>query len=153
MTEAIAERKQRYEGMFIVDANLGGKLWDKARDQLKEFLESRGAQILRMEKWEERKLAYEIGKHKRGLYVLVYFEAPTSRMAKIKKDCRLAEWLVRELFLTYEGDVTDDLFRKPKLREKEREDGVEPGAKVPGLDEGDGRAGDLPARAPAPKPF
>jgi small subunit ribosomal protein S6 len=123
MTEAIAERKRQYEGMFILDANLGGKQWDKARDQLKEFLETRGAEIIRMDKWEERKLAYEIGKHKRGLYVLAYFKAPTSRLAKIKKDCRLTEWIVRELFLVYEGEVTDELFRKPRLREKDLEEG------------------------------
>jgi ribosomal protein S6 len=122
MAEAMAETKHQYEGMFILDANLGGKQWEKARDQLKEFLESRGAEILKMDKWEERKLAYEIGKHKRGLYVLVYFKAPTSRMAKIKKDCRITEWLVRELILLFEGKVTDDLFRKNKIRD--RDDGL-----------------------------
>ncbi|MCU0722353.1 MAG: 30S ribosomal protein S6 [Planctomycetes bacterium] len=151
MAEAIAEQKRQYEAMFILDANLGGKQWDKARDQLKEFLESRGAEIVRMEKWEERKLAYEIGKHKRGLYVLAYFKAPTSRLAKIKKDCRLTEWLVREIFLVHEGAVTDELFRKPKLRERDFEDGPERPPRAAGAVEAAPEGGE-PGSAPRPRP-
>jgi len=30
-----------------------------------------------MRKWDERRLAYEIKKQKRGLYILCYFKAPT----------------------------------------------------------------------------
>ncbi|GEM_PF-470978 len=119
---ATATRTRQYEGMFILDANLAGKHWDKARLQLTELLENHGVEIIRMEKWEERKLAYEIKKQKRGVYVLCFFRVPPDTIVRLRRDIKMTEWLLRELILTHSGEVTDDLFRKPRARERDREE-------------------------------
>ena len=44
-----------------------------------QILEKNGAKIVQKEKWDERKLAYEIRGHKRATYYLVYFTRPDDR--------------------------------------------------------------------------
>jgi small subunit ribosomal protein S6 len=122
MGEATAVKTRQYEGMFILDANLAGKHWDKAKAQLTELMENHGVELIRMEKWEERKLVYEVNKHKRGVYVLSFFKASPDTLTILRKTCRMTEWILRELILVHSGEVTDDLFRKPRVREREREE-------------------------------
>ena len=53
--------------------------------------------ILVIKKWDERKLAYEINKQKRGTYIIAYFTAPARPVAPIERDVKLSEDVLRVL--------------------------------------------------------
>ena len=55
------------------------------------IVERHGGKILVIKKWDERKLTYEIGKNKRGLYIVTYFTAPGAAIAQIERDVNLSE--------------------------------------------------------------
>ncbi len=90
------KRTANYEGMFLIGqaaaADFGG-----AVDHVKQILAKAGAQIIAMKKWDERRLAYEIDKQKRGIYILVYFSCDTSHLAQIERLCNLSEIVMRQL--------------------------------------------------------
>jgi small subunit ribosomal protein S6 len=50
-----------------------------------------------LKKWDERKLAYEINKQKRGTYVIAFFKAPGSAVAALERDVNLSEQVLRVL--------------------------------------------------------
>ncbi len=91
-----------YEAMFLIDSNTASNNWDGAVRHVQEVLQKGGAKVLSLEKWGERKLAYKIGQHKRGTYMLVYFEAPTKAITPIRRECQLSEIIVRSLILKVE---------------------------------------------------
>jgi small subunit ribosomal protein S6 len=88
--------------MFLIDNTVATNDWDGAVKHVQEILQKGGAKVLSVEKWAERKLAYKIGPHKRGTYMLVYFEAPTGAITTIRKECQLSETVVRNLILKVE---------------------------------------------------
>lgn len=91
-------RTYTYEAMFLIGqaaaADLGGVI-----AHINEILARASAQLISMRKWDERRLAYEIKKQKRGLYILAYFKAPGGAMAHIERDCNLSEKILRVLML------------------------------------------------------
>jgi small subunit ribosomal protein S6 len=88
----------KYEGMFLLDH---GKLKDvqKGVDVVTELLKKHGANIVKIGKWDERKLAYEINNQKRGTYILCHFEAPSEAVAEVTHDLNLTETISRHLII------------------------------------------------------
>jgi small subunit ribosomal protein S6 len=62
-----------------------------------------GAQLLVCVKFDERKLAYEIRRRKRGTYALAYFDAPPDRIGELERDARLSELILRLLVVRAEN--------------------------------------------------
>lgn len=91
-------RVYHYEAMFLVSqsaaADLGGIV-----EHLKGILARAGATLIALCKWDERRLAYEINKQKRGTYLLAYFSCDASKVAQIERDCNLSEQILRTLIL------------------------------------------------------
>jgi small subunit ribosomal protein S6 len=61
-----------YELMFVVDPRLTEEEAGAVTSEFRNQAEAAGAQIVRVENWGRRKLAYEIKKLKEGRYVLFY---------------------------------------------------------------------------------
>lgn len=89
-------RKYNYEAMFLLSqaqaADLGA-----AVEHLKEVIKHAGAELLAMKKWDERRLAYEVDKQKRGTYILSYFASDPVNVASIERSCNLSERILRTL--------------------------------------------------------
>jgi len=91
-----------YEAMFVVDAAKGGSAFPEIIRHIAGLLTRNGASVRRIEKWEERKLAYPIRSAKRGIYILVYFTADGSAISEIRRAAELSEQLLRVLILRAE---------------------------------------------------
>ncbi len=89
---------RQYEGMFLFDAATVTSEAE-AKEEVQRLLERSEAEIVVCRKWEERRLAYEIKKCKRGLYMLAYFRAAPDRVRGLEQDARLSEKVLRLLVL------------------------------------------------------
>ncbi|MCK6480441.1 MAG: 30S ribosomal protein S6 [Planctomycetes bacterium] len=101
------EGPRRYEGMFLVESGLASREWDAVEGRLKEMVERGGGKILSAGKWDERKLAYELGSARRGTYWLCYFEGPPDAPGKIRRTAGLSETVLRCLILAM--DVAEEV--------------------------------------------
>ncbi|MBC8200982.1 MAG: 30S ribosomal protein S6 [Planctomycetes bacterium] len=88
------ERTALYEGMFLFPQSATANL-QNAVDHLKGILDKCGVSIINFSKWDDRRLAYEIDGNKRGVYFLVYFNAPTSKMSELERRCNQSEEILR----------------------------------------------------------
>jgi len=91
-----------YEGLFLLDNKEAKNDWDSIQGFVNGLLQKHGAEIVRSNKWGERKLAYDIGAHKRGTYLLAYFKIDTQRLDEMKHDFNLSEKVLRYLFVRLE---------------------------------------------------
>ena len=66
---------KKYEIMFILSAELDEASRNPEIESLKNVLVSNGANVLEVNEWGVRELAYEIKAQKRGYYVVVTLEA------------------------------------------------------------------------------
>ncbi len=63
-----------YESIFILNPTLDEAESEKVNLRMQEVIKGNGGEVVRVEKWGKRKLAYPIRKHKKGEYVLVQFQ-------------------------------------------------------------------------------
>ena len=87
-----------YEAMMLFDPAFASDQ-ENVRKEVDRLLERAGAQLIAMHRWDERKLAYEIKKRKRGVYVLIYMRAPAQSIAPLERDVGLSEGVLRALIL------------------------------------------------------
>ncbi len=93
MTE---QRINAYEGLFLFPQAVGGDLQGPV-DLISEILAKSDAQVISLCKWDERRLAYEINGHKRGVYFLAYFRAARTALVAIERSCNLSEPILRSM--------------------------------------------------------
>jgi len=86
--------------MFLLDA--GNSDFQATAEPIRKVLARSEAEILALKPWDERKLAYEIARRKRGLYALTYFKVDPVRISEIEHDCQLNEQILRVLILRRE---------------------------------------------------
>lgn len=86
-----------YEGMFLVDHNKARQDFAKVQEEITGIIVKAGGEIVNLESWAERKLCYEIKRHRRGAFVLSHFRVPPEGVAKIERSCRLSEIVLRVL--------------------------------------------------------
>ncbi len=70
------ESTKVYESMFLISQAEAADL-KSAIAHIEEVLHRGDAEVVAMRKWDERRLAYEIDKQRRGVYILCYFRSPT----------------------------------------------------------------------------
>ena len=73
---------------------------EKAVAIVRGMIEKHGGQIQVIKKWDERKLAFEIGKQKRGTYIIAFFKALGSTIVPLERDVKLSEDVLRVLITT-----------------------------------------------------
>jgi small subunit ribosomal protein S6 len=100
-----------YECMFLLDPNKVSGDVPGAAKQLHAILERNHAEILASRPWDERRLAYPIKKHKKGLYYLIYFRTDAKNLAGIDRDCKLSELILRQLVLKIPSKLVDTMLQ------------------------------------------
>jgi len=111
-----------YEGMFLVDPAQHGSDPEGVEGTVKGLLEKHGAKIHDFERWDERKLAYEIKGHKRGVYLLSHFEIPGDNVVEFNNDCRITDCILRQMLVRLEDEIPVYLEKSAQYHEKMRED-------------------------------
>lgn len=102
---------KKYEAMFLMDGGHAAAHWDERVAEIKGILDRHGCQIIRMVKWDDRRLAYPVKHSKRGTYVLVFYEAPREANVRIERDVQLSENLLRVLIIRREKMTVDEMMR------------------------------------------
>lgn len=97
---------KQYEAMFLFDSTFAST-YSNVEQELDRIMQRAEAEIVFQKKWDERKLAYEIKKQKRGCYVLVFFKANPDNIVGIERDCKLADHILRIMILDAE-DITKE---------------------------------------------
>jgi small subunit ribosomal protein S6 len=126
-----------YEGMFIISDTVAGSDWEAAVKHVEDLLKNRGAEILKSEKWEDRKFAYKLKGHKRGAYLLVYFNAPEDSISLIKRDFELSDNVLRTLIVKVDKireSKPEEETEKPVEKIKADADGVDADVKTENVD-------------------
>jgi small subunit ribosomal protein S6 len=100
-----------YEGMFLVDSALAASDWQGINDTIRTILERAGAEIVSIDKWDERKLAYDIKGKSRGTYILTYFRVDGTKVAQIERAAQISEDIMRLLILGVE-DIGEQYVTK-----------------------------------------
>ena len=100
-----------YEGMFILDPAKYARDPAGAAKQVADMIGQHGGTILAARLWDERKLAYPIKGHKKGVYWLTYFSMPGGGLTALERQCEISDDIIRKLVLKVDDRIADALVQ------------------------------------------
>jgi small subunit ribosomal protein S6 len=98
---------RKYESLYIVHPEVVGDELTALVDKFQEVLTGQQAEILKLDNWGVRKLAYPIEKQGRGCYVQVVFQAEPQVIAEYERRLRLDEKVLRFLTVLFDGVIEE----------------------------------------------
>jgi small subunit ribosomal protein S6 len=109
-----------YEILFIADPNLGEPEVDALAAQVQGFAEKDGGRVEKVEKWGKKRLAYVVGRHTEGYYVLLVVHGGGSLVKEVERRMKVTDGVVRFLSVR-----VDEELRKAERRKARRALGEE----------------------------
>ena len=122
-----------YEILFIADPNLGEPEVLALTTTIQGFAEKEGAKIQKAEQWGKKRLAYLIGKHREGSYVLIVAEGKASMMKEVERRIRVTDGVVKFMTVRVDEELKKaDRRRSRRAAEDEKRKARGPVAPRPG---------------------
>jgi small subunit ribosomal protein S6 len=84
-----------YEIIVIYEAGLSEEALEAQVQSFKEFLGREGAELLEVQKWGKRRLAWEIRKKREGLYVFFRVKGKATLPQAVDRQLKFAEIVLR----------------------------------------------------------
>ena len=123
-----------YETMYILRPDIAEDEVTSHIDKYNKLLEDFGGTILDSQMRGKRRLAYQIAKHREGIYVQLSHQGDGQHIFKIEKAMRLSEDVIRYMTVKQEGplptprpstknstQVDDKENSEPKVESKEKQ--------------------------------
>ena len=99
------DQQSYYETMYILRPDIAEDEVTNHIDKYNKLLEEFGGNILDSQMRGKRRLAYQIGKHREGIYVQLSHQGDGQHIFKIEKAMRLSEDVIRYMTVKQEGPL------------------------------------------------
>ena len=99
------DQQSYYETMYILRPDIAEDEVSKHIDKYNKLLEEFGGTILDSQMRGKRRLAYQIAKHREGIYVQLSHQGDGQHIFKIEKAMRLSEDVIRYMTVKQEGPL------------------------------------------------
>ena len=92
----------KYESVLIARQDLGASQVNTLVDELKNVISAQGGEVVRVDNWGLKNLAYRIKKNRKGHYVLMNISAPADAVAEYERVMRVNEDIIRYMTVRVE---------------------------------------------------
>src|SRR3989304_750722 len=103
-----------YELMYILEPTLDEEATKALIGQIEEFMGKQGATVEATDPWGKRRLAYRIGKHLEGYYVLSRLKAEAKIVSELERRLRVTDGVLR--FITVRADKEQEKLERRRAR-------------------------------------
>ncbi len=91
-----------YETMYILRPDLIDEQVEQNISKYENMIKENGAENIQIQNRGKRRLAYEIGKHRDGVYIQMNYTANGSTISPLERAMRLSEEVIRYLTIKQE---------------------------------------------------
>jgi len=95
-----------YEAVYIFDAALDEAAINEKLEKFHALAIRNGGEVVAVDHWANRQLAYPVAKKKTGYYVVAQFRADTTALPEFERIIKLDESVMRYLLVLNEGEPT-----------------------------------------------
>jgi len=89
--------KRKYELVYVISPDATDEQVTDLHAQVDAIVQRMGGQIEKTDTWGRRKLAYEIGRHKEGIYVLEVILGGGDLLKEIDRRLKVTDLIIRHL--------------------------------------------------------
>ena len=95
---------RKYELVYVVSPDATEEQVTDLHNQVDAIVKRMGGTLEKTENWGRRKLAYEIGRHKDGTYVLEAIDGNGELMKEIVRRLKVSDLIIRHLVVRIDED-------------------------------------------------
>jgi small subunit ribosomal protein S6 len=86
---------RKYETIFILDPDLEEEQTQSAIEKAKGIITQNSGEILKVEDWGKRKLAYQVKKKTKGHYILIHFMGSPALVSELERNFRVMDAVIK----------------------------------------------------------
>ena len=87
----------KYETTFILEPGLDENRVNEEIERVSQWIRDLGGEVLEVQRWGKRRLAYEINKKRDGIYTLILHQSPGPLIKEVERRMSLNESYIRVL--------------------------------------------------------
>jgi small subunit ribosomal protein S6 len=125
----IAGRKREYETIYILRPDSTNDVIGQVNTKARSVIETGGGTIIKIDNWGKRKLAYEVQKQLKGIYLFFSYLGSAGLVEELERNLRLTDSVIRY----YSVKIAENV--DPKVRTSEFTEEAFTSAATPGPDE------------------
>ena len=105
---------RQYELVYVISPEVGEDGVTDLHTQVETIIKDLGGRIEKTENWGRRRLAYEIGKHREGTYIVDLIEGPGELIKELDRKLKVLDSVLRHLVVR----VDEDLRKSDRARQR-----------------------------------
>jgi small subunit ribosomal protein S6 len=86
---------KKYETIFILDPDLEEAQTQSAIEKVKGIISQNNGEILKVEDWGKRKLAYQVKKKAKGHYILIHLMGSPTLISELERNFRVMDAVIK----------------------------------------------------------
>lgn len=102
---------RRYESVIILDPELADEDIQNFTERYSTLVKTNGGEIIKIEDWGFKKLAYLVKKKDRGRYILFDFVGLPALIAEMERQLKIADEVIKFLSVKLDEDVDLEAFK------------------------------------------
>lgn len=88
-----------YENIVILNAALPDEEITSSVSRIKDIIINSGGEVLKVDSWGRKKLAYEIKKQNKGFYVMLIYKTPPETIKKLEDFFKVFDPVIKFMFI------------------------------------------------------
>jgi small subunit ribosomal protein S6 len=138
--------QREYETIFILKPDTQNDAIGQVNGRIRGVIEQGGGKLLKVDNWGKRKLAYEVKKQLKGIYLYWQYLGSSGLVQELERNLRMLDTVVRYYTVVVDQDVnpearptlvTDETFAKAATTGPDEEEIMTGQARTPFADEAD----------------
>jgi small subunit ribosomal protein S6 len=102
---------REYETIYILRPNTPNEGVAEVNARIKGVIEGQGGKILKVDNWGKRRLAYEVAKERKGIYLYWQYLGTAGVVEETERNLRMLDSVIR--FLTVKVDENIEVLARP----------------------------------------
>ncbi|MEW6685132.1 MAG: 30S ribosomal protein S6 [Candidatus Edwardsbacteria bacterium] len=90
---------RHYETVFILDSKLDENSVEKEITKVKELVQFQKGEVVKIDKWGRKRLAYEIKDRQEGYYVVINFTSSPERLNELERNFKLNDLVLKHIIV------------------------------------------------------
>lgn len=91
----------KYETTFVLEPGLDEGRVNEEIERASQWIKDLGGEVIEVQRWGKRRLAYEIGKKRDGIYTLIVHQGEGPQIKELERRLRLNESVMRVLSVVH----------------------------------------------------
>ncbi len=110
---------RRYECVMIIDPDVPDDEIRKLTDKYTELIKSRGGDVIKIEDWGSKRLAYLVGKRDKGRYFLFDFVGLPDVITELERQLKISDEIMKYLSVKLDDEVDLEAFKAAQEAKEE----------------------------------